>query len=92
MEMPGFCFAGLSPGLFELSVAAEPVDPGVAVAVGDVNISRGAGRYFSAVVEGSRRPRHQVARIFASGVREDPAIADNLQGFAVQGELDRHLV
>jgi len=58
--MTGFYFAGLSLGLYEPPVAAKPVNPGIAVSIGDVNISRGAGSHLSTIVEGARSPRYQV--------------------------------
>jgi hypothetical protein len=92
VEMTRFCFPRLSPGLYEPPIAAKPVHPGVAVPIGDINISRGAGGHFSTIVEGASGPRYQVSRFFTSGVRADPPVANNLQRFTVQGEFNCHMV
>jgi len=86
VELAGGGLAWLAPGVDELAVARKAVHPGVAVAIGNIEIARGARHELSGVIKRTSRPRHQVAGLFTASVRMDAALPDHLQGLAVQGE------
>src|SRR5262245_46365676 len=56
VELAGCGLAWLAPGVDELAVARKAVHPGVAVAIGNVQIARRARHKLSGVVKGTSRP------------------------------------
>src|SRR4029453_7213999 len=86
MELTGCGLARLPPGVDELAIARKPVHPGIAVAIGNVEIARGAGHEFGRIVKGNSHPRAQGAGVFTASVSMDAALPDHLQGLAVQGK------
>src|SRR5262249_21191528 len=78
MELTRCSLPWLAPGVDELAVARKAVHSGVAVAIGNVEIARGARHEFGRVVKGTGRSRYQVARLFTASVRMDTALADYL--------------
>src|SRR5919109_455465 len=66
VEMAWGRLARLAPGLFQLAVPREPVHTGVAVAIGDIEISGRRWYQFAGVIERTRSPRHQIARPLAA--------------------------
>src|SRR5262249_40050125 len=90
VELTGCSLAWLTPGVDELAVARKAVHSGIAVAIGNVQIARGARHEFGGVVKGTRRPRHQITGLFTASVRMDAALPDHLQGLAVQGKRHRN--
>src|SRR5215475_8302902 len=86
VELAGCGLAWLAPGVDELAVARKAVHPGVAVAIGDVEITGGARHELGGIVKGPSRPRHQVAGLFTASVRMHATLPDHLQGLAIQGE------
>jgi hypothetical protein len=86
VELTGGGLTRLAPGLDELAVARKPMHASVAVAIGNVDITRRAGRHLGGIIKRTRRPRHQIAGFFTAGVRMDATFANDLEGFAVQRE------
>src|SRR5215510_1846089 len=89
VELTGCGLAWLAPGVDELAIARKAVYPGITVAIGNVEITRGTGHELGGVVKGTSRPWHQVAGLFTASVRMDAALPDYLQGLTVQGKRDR---
>ena len=92
VEMARLRLARLSPGRLQLAVRREPVDPGIAIAVRDVEVTRRGGDQLAGVVEGTSCPGHQVAGVFASRVRMHPVAAQHLDRLAVQRVHDAHRI
>src|SRR5438093_7286003 len=69
VELTGCGLAWLAPGVDELAVAREAVHPGIAIAIGDVEIAGGARHQLSRIVKGASRPRYQVTGLFTASVR-----------------------
>ena len=92
VEMSRFRLARLAPRGNQLTLGGKAMHPAVAVAVGDIQIPGRARRHFRRIVKGAGRARHQIPRLFTTGIGVDAPVANNLQGLAIQGELHRHLV
>jgi len=82
--------ASLAPRHAEIAIGGEAVHSGVAVAVRDVEISRGGGDHLRRIVEGPSRVGDEVAGLVAAGVRVDAAVAQDLERFAVQSVGETH--
>ena len=84
MELVGAALARLAPRRDQVAGRRVTVDPGVTVAVGDVDVAVGRGDHLGDVIEGASRAGADVARLLAAGVRVLAFRADGQQHLAVQ--------
>jgi hypothetical protein len=92
VKLSGFLFPGFPPGVEQDALAREAVDPAVAVAVRDVQITRRCHHHLGRLVERSGRARRQLDVLGGARVGGLAAGAENHQGLAVQSVLQGHVV
>ena len=64
------------------------MDPGISVAVGHIEVTRGRWHQLRWVVERPGGPGYQVSRVLAAGVRVDPMASQHLDRLSVQCVYD----
>ena len=68
VELAGSGLTRLSPRGDKPALGREPVDPAVALAVGDVQVSGGSGDHLCGMVKWAGGPDHQAAVFLGPGV------------------------
>jgi hypothetical protein len=91
MELVRLGLARLAPRRDQMPGGGEAMDPGIAVAVGHVEVARRRRDHLGRIVERAGRAGNQLAGALTPGVGVRTPLAQHLERLAVQGvgEADR---